>query len=63
MIDEREYIRIVLGLRSMLRSMKIMVGDMPLKIDQRMNICSKLHKMSDDVHVMYMDLKDQGLLD
>ena len=63
MIPEEDYIRIVLGLRSSVRQLKSIIGELPLQVDQRRNVCSKIHRMSDDVHIMYMDLKEQGLID
>ena len=63
MIPEDDYIRIVLGMKNSIRQLKNLVGDLPLQVDQRRNVCGKLYSMSEDVHVMYMDLKKQGLLD
>jgi len=62
MIPTNDYISIVLGMRSSIRQLKNMVGDLPLQMEQRRIVCKKLHRMSDDIHIMYMDLKEQGLL-
>ena len=61
MIPKDEYVRIVLGTRSTLRAMKLLIGDLPLKMDQRRNILSKIHSLCDDNHTQYMDLKE-GLI-
>ena len=63
MIPQDEYIRIVLGLRTQIRGIKLLIGDLPLKMHERTNMCSKLHGMSNDIHRLYMDLKEHGLLE
>jgi len=63
MIPQDDYIRMVLGGRLMLRALKLMVGDLPLTMDQRRNVITKLRTLCDDNHRMYIDLKEQGLVD
>jgi len=63
LIPQEEYIRIVLGMKSLIRQMNNVIGDLPLQVDQRRDICSKLHRLSDDIHTLYMNLKDQGLVE